>query len=103
MRGRTAWPISLARLLISSLRWEIPKAADVRILLLGAGRGIRDMSRLSALRLLLLSESVQNQDIDYRVYVVDLNTPALPVLIGVLQTEPNGQAVMMNALKPIFI
>jgi hypothetical protein len=38
-----------------------------------------------------------------RVYMADLNTPASPVLIGVRQNEPNGQAVMMNALKPIFI
>jgi len=86
---------------LGDTKWNV--AADVRILLLGAGWGIRDMFSLSVVRLLLLSESVQNQDIDYRIYMADLNTPASPVLIGVRQNEPNGQAVMMNALKPIFI
>ena len=74
-------------------------APDVRILPLGAGRGIRDLASLSAERLLLLSGPAQNQDIDYRLHKVDLKTPAPPILIGVLENVPGGKAEVVTVIR----
>lgn len=74
-------------------------APDVRILPLSAGRGIRDLASLSAGRLLLLSGPAQNQDIDYRLHLVDLNTSAPPILIGVLENVPYGKAEVVAVMR----
>jgi hypothetical protein len=74
-------------------------APDVRILSLGAGRGIRDLASLSAQRLLVLSGPAQNQDIDYRLHLVDLKTSAPPLLIGVLENIPGGKAEVVAVMS----
>ena len=80
-----------------SAKWK--GAPDVRILPLSAGRGIRDLASLSAGHLLLLSGPAQNQDIDYRLHLVDLNTSAPPILIGGLENVPNGKAEVVAVMR----
>jgi hypothetical protein len=74
-------------------------APDLRVLPLSAGRGIRDLASLSMDRLLLLSGPAQNQDIDYRLHMVDLKTSAPPILIGVLENVPGGKAEVLAVLR----
>ncbi|MEI8035764.1 MAG: DUF3616 domain-containing protein [Betaproteobacteria bacterium] len=72
---------------------------DVRVLPLGAERGIRDLASLSAGRLLILSGAAQNQDIDYRLHLMDLNTSAPPLLIGTIENVPNGKAEGVTVMR----
>ena len=78
-------------------RWQ--GAPDVRVLALGAGRGIRDLASLSAGRLLLLSGPAQDQDIDYRLHLVDLNTSAPSKLIGAIEKVKGGKAEVVAVLR----
>jgi len=72
---------------------------DIRILSLGADRGIRDLASLSAKRLLVLSGPAQNQHMDYRLHMVDMNSSAPPVLIGSLENVPIGKAEVVAVIS----
>jgi hypothetical protein len=60
---------------------------------------LRDLASLSARRLLLLSGPVQNQDIDFRVHKVDLNTSVPHVMLGVLEKLSNGKTEVIAVIR----
>jgi len=79
-----------------SARWQ--GTAETRALPLGASRGIRDLAALPDGRLLLLSGPAQDQDIDYRVHVVDLKAATPPRLLGALAPVKDGKAEVITLM-----